>query len=62
MEKLKIHKAAFTNFRNLEPNVIEFTPGINCIYGNNGNGKTNLLEGIYFLANNKPIPFQIKSG
>ena len=30
-----------------------FSPGINCIFGGNGNGKTNLLEAVYFLAKKK---------
>ena len=32
---------------------MEFEPGINCIFGANGNGKTNILEAIYLLTNKK---------
>ncbi len=49
MLPLKIDKLQVTNFRNLEEVVIHFSPGINCIFGDNGNGKTNILEAIYFL-------------
>ena len=38
------------NFRNYEKLKIKFGSKINIIYGNNGAGKTNLLESIYLLA------------
>ena len=41
------------NYRNLSNDVIEFSRGINCIFGNNGNGKTNILEAVYYLVNRK---------
>jgi DNA replication and repair protein RecF len=41
------------NFRNLEAASIEFHPRTNLIVGRNGQGKTNLLEAIYFLATTK---------
>lgn len=39
------------NFRNLDASLLTFSPGVNCLFGENGNGKTNLLEAIYFLIN-----------
>ncbi|HHW69468.1 MAG TPA: AAA family ATPase, partial [Tenericutes bacterium] len=39
-----------TNFRNYSYIDIDFENGINILYGKNGNGKTNLLEAIYFLG------------
>lgn len=39
-----------SNFRNYESLLLEFHKGINIIYGENGQGKTNLLESIYVLA------------
>lgn len=48
LEKLKIH-----NFRNLDDGILEFSDSVNCVFGNNGNGKTNLLEAIYYLTNRK---------
>jgi DNA replication and repair protein RecF len=53
MESLKISKLQVRNFRNLEPDIIEFSPGINCILGGNGNGKTNILEAIHVLSTKK---------
>ncbi len=41
------------NFRNLEPALIEFHPAANVFLGPNGQGKTNYLESIYFLATTK---------
>src|SRR5574344_2158210 len=38
------------NFRNYQDLDIKFNKNINIIYGNNAQGKTNLLEAIYFLA------------
>lgn len=53
MAQYFLKKIQVTNFRNLNNEVIDFSDGINCIFGNNGNGKTNLLEAIYFLSNKK---------
>jgi len=41
------------NFRNLADDPIDFHPATNLIVGRNGQGKTNLLEAIYFLATTK---------
>ena len=53
MSTYKISKLQVTNFRNLNPDIISFSPGINCILGENGNGKTNILEAIHVLATKK---------
>ncbi len=53
MECWKLKKINCQNFRNLSHDIFEFVPGINCILGENGNGKTNLLEAIYYLTNKK---------
>ena len=50
---LKLLKLQVTNFRNLNSDILEFSNGINCIFGNNGNGKTNILEAINYLINRK---------
>ncbi len=38
------------NFRNIEKARIEPLNGVNVIYGNNAQGKTNLIEGIFFCS------------
>jgi DNA replication and repair protein RecF len=48
------------NFRNLGSQSIDFNSRINCIFGDNGNGKTNLLESIYFLLNRKSFKKNIQ--
>ena len=53
MNNYKISKLQVTNFRNLNPDIITFSSGINCIIGENGNGKTNILEAINVLATKK---------
>ena len=41
------------NFRNLVAAPVAFHPNVNIVVGRNGQGKTNLLEAIYFLATTK---------
>lgn len=41
------------DFRNYESLEIEFGPGINILYGDNAQGKTNILEAIYMSATTK---------
>jgi DNA replication and repair protein RecF len=43
-------RVKLTNFRNYESADIEFTSGVNLIYGPNGQGKTNLIEALNFFA------------
>ena len=43
----------FSSFRNIEGEKIEFSKGINVIHGENAQGKTNILEGIYLFARGK---------
>jgi DNA replication and repair protein RecF len=45
LEKLTLH-----NFRNYEEGSFTFAPGVNLIYGENGVGKTSILEAIYLLS------------
>jgi len=47
---MKLNRLKLVNFRNYENLEIEFSPNINIIIGENGVGKTNILEGIYILS------------
>lgn len=50
---MKINELALNNFRNYENASIEFSEGTNILYGDNAQGKTNILEAIYMLATTK---------
>ena len=50
---MEIKKVAYENFRNIAEAEVAFTPGTNVLWGNNAQGKTNILEGIYFFARGK---------
>ena len=41
------------NFRNISNCDIEFSPGVNLLYGKNAQGKTNAIEGIYIFSRGK---------
>ncbi len=38
------------NYKNFETSTFQFDPKINCLVGNNGVGKTNILDAIYHLS------------
>lgn len=38
------------NYRNIPQAELEFSPKMNCFIGQNGEGKTNLLDAVYFLS------------
>ena len=44
-----VREFAATHFRNYEELLVKFSDKINIIVGDNGQGKTNLVEGIYFV-------------
>ncbi len=46
-------KLKVINFKNIREATLQFSPKINCILGNNGGGKTNLLDAIYYLSMTK---------
>lgn len=48
-----IDKLALNNFRNYDEEEISFSEGINILYGDNAQGKTNVLEAIYMTATTK---------
>lgn len=48
-----LEKIVITDFRNIILQELEFSPNVNCVSGNNGEGKTNLLDAIYYLSMTK---------
>ena len=47
---MQINNLFLQNFRNYESENIKFSDGVNIICGNNGMGKTNALEAIYYFS------------
>lgn len=45
-----IRKLSIQNFKNHPKQVFDFSPQINCFVGNNGVGKTNLLDALHYLS------------
>ena len=45
-----LRKLELNNFRNISKIDFEFNKNINIFIGNNAQGKTNVLESIYFLT------------
>ena len=48
-----LEKIIIGDFRNIESAEMTFSPKINCICGNNGEGKTNLVDAIHYLSMTK---------
>ena len=48
-----LKKFSAENFRNVEREEINFSPGVNLLYGDNAQGKTNAIEAIYIFARGK---------
>ena len=52
IQKISMHlqKITLVNFKNFESQTFDFQDKINCFVGNNGVGKTNVLDAIYYLS------------
>lgn len=48
-----LEKITITDYRNIAMQELEFSPKLNCIWGDNGEGKTNLIDAIYYLSMTK---------
>ena len=45
-----LKRISILNYKNLEQVELDFSPKMNCIIGQNGMGKTNLLDAVYYLS------------
>src|SRR4030042_1402806 len=47
---MHLNSLSLVNFKNYLQADFEFSPRINCLVGNNGGGKTNVLDAIHYLC------------
>lgn len=45
-----LQKLSILNYKNIAEATLEFSPKVNCLLGNNGMGKTNVLDAIFYLS------------
>lgn len=45
-----LKRLTLLNYKNIASAELEFAPGMNCFIGQNGEGKTNVLDAMYFLS------------
>jgi len=45
-----LEKLTLMNYKNIAEATLELSPKINCFIGQNGAGKTNILDAIYYLS------------
>ena len=50
---MHLKRISVNNFKNIREAQLEFSRKVNCISGNNGEGKTNLLDAIWYLSMTK---------
>ena len=58
-----LKRLSLLNYKNIEQADLDFSPNVNCFIGQNGMGKTNLLDAIYYLSfcksSTNPIDSQV---
>lgn len=47
---MRLNSLSILNYKNIAEAELQFSPKINCFIGNNGMGKTNILDAIYYLS------------
>ena len=47
---MHLKKIALLNFKNMAQEELTLCPGINCLVGDNGAGKTNVVDAVYYLS------------
>lgn len=56
-----LKKLTILNYRNISEAQLDFSPKINCLIGQNGEGKTNVIDAIFFLSFTKSTASSIDS-
>lgn len=47
---MRLDKLSIINYKNIEAATLNLSPKLNCFIGHNGEGKTNLLDAVYYLS------------
>lgn len=47
---MQLHKLTIINFKNIATTTLDLSEKLNCFIGDNGEGKTNLLDAVYYLS------------
>ncbi|MCD8303068.1 MAG: DNA replication and repair protein RecF [Prevotellaceae bacterium] len=47
---MRLKRLSILNYKNIAQAELNLSDGINCLVGDNGEGKTNLLDAVYFLS------------
>lgn len=47
---MRLEKLSIINYKNIQAATLELSPKLNCFIGHNGEGKTNLLDAVYYLS------------
>ena len=47
---MTLEQLTIMNYKNIVEAQLQFSPKVNCLIGNNGMGKTNVLDAIYYLS------------
>ncbi|MBR0045894.1 MAG: DNA replication/repair protein RecF [Bacteroidaceae bacterium] len=56
-----LKRLTILNYRNVAAADLELSPKVNCLVGHNGEGKTNVLDAIYFLSLTKSMANSVDS-
>ena len=52
-----LKKLVLINFKNIAQAEITLSERLNCFVGDNGAGKTNVLDAVYYLSMSKSAPY-----
>ena len=47
---MRLNKLSIINYKNIEAATLDLSAKLNCFIGHNGEGKTNLLDAVYYLS------------